>query len=438
MFHNLLLLGKGGKVVYLGPTSEVMNYFNNLGFKCPMHVNPSDFYLDVMNGVHSREGHPSFNPEHLTSLWEEHCKQQSKDSVPNSSRSGSTDKSLRKLESRKRTAWFFTQFWICLKRSIIQLIRNRFILFIDLSAVFITGYSLGCKYTVLINVSQNLQLDENIVIFRTREYIGPQPAYLAELCPGPLKLFCLLPQKDDVFNFTVLGICGICAPGLMAALAVFGDDKVVFTRESTSGLSTLSYYIGKLLSQLLLVSSSPLVYLIIFYALINPRGSIYQYYLILYGTYFAASGLGYVVNIMFDADNSKLVSVILTVIMQMFCGAFPTVREFNDMGYPLRMIPWFSYMRWGFEALYILEVETYNDIYDLDISYKMYGFKKSRYWKCIGIIFSMGVAFRILGYFFLLLEKPTSYPAKLIRWTKSVTVEMLSQIKKKIFYRTGE
>lgn len=29
-----------------GPTEEVSNYFEELGFVCPPHVNPADFYLD--------------------------------------------------------------------------------------------------------------------------------------------------------------------------------------------------------------------------------------------------------------------------------------------------------------------------------------------------------------------------------------------------------
>jgi ABC-type multidrug transport system ATPase subunit len=50
MFDEVLLLGKGGKTVYLGPTEEVSNYFEELGFVCPPHINPADFYLDVISG----------------------------------------------------------------------------------------------------------------------------------------------------------------------------------------------------------------------------------------------------------------------------------------------------------------------------------------------------------------------------------------------------
>jgi len=42
MFDNVLLLGKGGRTVYIGPTKGVLPYFESLGFKCPEHVNPAD------------------------------------------------------------------------------------------------------------------------------------------------------------------------------------------------------------------------------------------------------------------------------------------------------------------------------------------------------------------------------------------------------------
>lgn len=46
MFHKVLLLGKGGRTVYFGLTSEVESYFEKLGFICPPKVNPSDFLMD--------------------------------------------------------------------------------------------------------------------------------------------------------------------------------------------------------------------------------------------------------------------------------------------------------------------------------------------------------------------------------------------------------
>ncbi len=50
MFHNILLLGPGGKTVYQGSVPDAAQYFSSLGFNTPANVNPADFYMDVIGG----------------------------------------------------------------------------------------------------------------------------------------------------------------------------------------------------------------------------------------------------------------------------------------------------------------------------------------------------------------------------------------------------
>lgn len=60
MFDDVLLFGKGGRTVFLGPASEALAYFEGLGFICPQYSNPADFVMDVIAGkvVPTRGGHP--------------------------------------------------------------------------------------------------------------------------------------------------------------------------------------------------------------------------------------------------------------------------------------------------------------------------------------------------------------------------------------------
>jgi ABC-2 type transporter len=71
-FDDLLLLGKGGRVVYAGPVNDAPKYFNDLGFPLPANCNPADHYLDLCQGAVPRKGHPEFDWPHLFDLWEEH------------------------------------------------------------------------------------------------------------------------------------------------------------------------------------------------------------------------------------------------------------------------------------------------------------------------------------------------------------------------------
>ncbi|XP_059165209.1 broad substrate specificity ATP-binding cassette transporter ABCG2-like [Physella acuta] len=48
LFDHLLLLSHG-HVVYDGPTGDTLDYFSSLGYVCPEHQNPADYFLDVIN-----------------------------------------------------------------------------------------------------------------------------------------------------------------------------------------------------------------------------------------------------------------------------------------------------------------------------------------------------------------------------------------------------
>lgn len=48
MFDQLLLLS-AGKLMYFGPAHQALQYFSSLGYDCPEHFNPADFFLDLLS-----------------------------------------------------------------------------------------------------------------------------------------------------------------------------------------------------------------------------------------------------------------------------------------------------------------------------------------------------------------------------------------------------
>ena len=50
MFHKVLLLAEGN-VLYFGKGSEAIEHFSNIGYAPAMAMNPSDFLLDLANGM---------------------------------------------------------------------------------------------------------------------------------------------------------------------------------------------------------------------------------------------------------------------------------------------------------------------------------------------------------------------------------------------------
>lgn len=51
MFSDLILLAKGGFIVYQGPVKEVEKYFSGIGINVPDRVNPPDYFIDFLEGV---------------------------------------------------------------------------------------------------------------------------------------------------------------------------------------------------------------------------------------------------------------------------------------------------------------------------------------------------------------------------------------------------
>ncbi|KAI8319147.1 hypothetical protein GQ54DRAFT_293323 [Martensiomyces pterosporus] len=47
IFDKVILLSQG-RVVYFGPTSTAIDYFATIGYQCPVHENPADYFVDLM------------------------------------------------------------------------------------------------------------------------------------------------------------------------------------------------------------------------------------------------------------------------------------------------------------------------------------------------------------------------------------------------------
>lgn len=66
MFDELILLAKGGLIVYHGPVKTVEEYFSNVGIVVPDRVNPPDHFIDILEGIVKS---PGVDYKHLPVRW---------------------------------------------------------------------------------------------------------------------------------------------------------------------------------------------------------------------------------------------------------------------------------------------------------------------------------------------------------------------------------
>jgi hypothetical protein len=67
MFDDLILLAKGGLMVYNGPVKTVEDYFTTLGIHVSDRVNPPDHYIDILEGIVKPES--GIKAKHLPVHW---------------------------------------------------------------------------------------------------------------------------------------------------------------------------------------------------------------------------------------------------------------------------------------------------------------------------------------------------------------------------------
>ena len=71
LFDDLILISEGG-LVYSGPASEAVSYFQDQGHKCPPNYNPAEFLADLIS-VDQSTSEASKQSRHTVSNSETTC-----------------------------------------------------------------------------------------------------------------------------------------------------------------------------------------------------------------------------------------------------------------------------------------------------------------------------------------------------------------------------
>jgi len=394
MFDNLLLLGKGGRTIYLGEVTRVAQYFEEVGFVKPSGTNLADFVIDLSAGLVQNEAN-DFDPSVLPDIWEEKKGQYTpKDETPVVS--NGDEGSIQDMPEKKTPKFknprlpYFTQFIMCLKRSFVQLLRTLPSLVLDYSLIFLCGAFLG-------------------LIYYNKVYIGPPPKAVYEMCPNGLEEICSAPIEDPIYSTSSLMTLAMALMGAMSALRVYGKESLVFFRESQTGLSTFCYFWAKDVTMLVVNIFAPMVFLSIYYTTVSPRAAVYEYYYVLLLAYWTSYGLGYFISIIIQPNIAQLTAVVIVFIFNVFSGATTPLPSFKSMYFPINILPNLSYLTYSHENAYLIELKRYENIYDVSKSLKMMGYEWDDFYMTIYMMIVFGFVFRIAAFIALVCVKPSSF-----------------------------
>lgn len=422
LFDDILVLAQGGRTAYLGPRAGLVTYIEDIGFQRPEWTTPADLIMDILSG---RVEHPSnpetFRSDRMADVWLRYVAevQEHYDIMGSSgekmlprdrrlSQSQSTKRSsgaaatgvtasleavhmailnnLRPVDgmsssgtpypsiSKNRpSAGLVQQFGNCLVRSIVQQWRDLGSLTLELFLAAVAGGLIGLAY---------LRADG----------VG---FYQGILLQYPF----LSPCTND-FSIPLLGVLTTMSVGVTvvpAAVKVFGEERLVYFREASSGHNRLAYFMARWISVVPRLFLCSFFYTGVWFAMVAPPSPFLQFLALSFLLFYCGSGLSYLVSMINRRENAALTGVVMALLYSICCGFGPSLNKVDSWH-----MTWFwdvSYPRWAAEALYSLFVKPYDHIFDINISANGWGYTLDRVAFDFGMMAIIGTVFRFLAYF---------------------------------------
>lgn len=384
---SLLLFGKG-RVIYQGLEQDVIPYFESLGFRFPYSANPADTIMDIVAG----QGH-LYKPSGDSGVWplihNWKAVQDSKPPRPESSLSiassiqtpqlQQTDKTQEALSLRRsirsRGAPFHKQIYHCLLRSFLQQYRLRSSFFFEIGVSALGGFLIGLA-----------QFKSEGINFRGF-YLQP---------------YTILSSSTDYSSVAQMALLVGIAIGLIASspgVKIFGEEKLVYWREASSGHNRLAYYLGKVLSTFPRMIIACLHFTATFMLLATPRIDWCSSFLANLLYFYTIYGLASILSMCIRREDGPLLAVMASLIVGVLNGMSPNLRVVRGwhMSWFWRALPG----TWLAEAYFEKNVGPLAYMYGVDHASKATGYRLGKFgWDCcvLGII---GTIYRILAFFLM-------------------------------------
>ncbi|KAL3518409.1 hypothetical protein ACH5RR_020998 [Cinchona calisaya] len=341
MFDDLILLAKGGLIVYLGPVKKVEEYFSGLGIQVPDRVNPPDYFIDILEGIIKPSTSSGVNVKDLPLRW----MLQNGYPVPadmldsaGMAAAGESAHGGNPVAAGPDGQSFAGDLWEDVKFSVEQKkdhLQHNFLKSKDLSDRRTPGVLVQYKY-FLGRVGKQRLREARIQV------VDFLILLLAGICLGTLAKV-----NDATFGamgylYTVIAVSLLCK---ITAMRSFSLDKLHYMRESSSGMSSLAYFLAKDTIDHFNTIVKPAVYMSMFYFFNNPRSSILDNYVVLVCLVYCVTGIAYALAIYFEPGPAQLWSVLLPVVLSLIAN------QENDPF--LNQVAEFCYTKWALEAFLI-------------------------------------------------------------------------------------
>lgn len=179
-------------------------------------------------------------------------------------------------------------------------------------------------------------------------------------------------------NFSMAIGLAASAPGFW----VFGEEKMIYWRETASGQSRSAYYVAKVLSTLPRIGLSSLHFTIFLSILATPLIGFTEMYAANLMYFWCTYGLASCIAMVVKRENGPLLAVLASLVIGILGGVAPPLRTVKTwhMEWFWRLSPgvWFT------EAYFSQNIMPLSYLYDVDLAAEAVGFTLDQYHLDIG------------------------------------------------------
>ncbi|KAL8217057.1 hypothetical protein R6Q57_023894 [Mikania cordata] len=382
-FDKLILLGRGGMLLYFGKASEAMEYFSSIGCSPLISMNPAEFLLDLANGNindvslpsqlikqnhhHSQtilltNGKPSPTDvhEYLVEACETNVGEEMKRKATSSSSSSSVDQETKLsniddscLHSVKREwgATWIEQFTILFGRGIKER-RHDYFSWLRITQIVATAVILGLLWWRSdVHTPKDLQNQAGLVFFIA-------------------VFWAFFPVFTAIFTFP--------------------QERAMLKKERAADMYKLSaYFVARTTSDIPLDLLLPLIFLLIVYFMAGLRLTSQSFVLtmlIVFLCIIAAQGLGLAIGAaVMDLNRATTLASVIVMAFMLAGGFF--VKDVPVF------ISWLSYLSFNYHTYRLVLKVQYGHISNV-----IDGIKLESGLKEVGALVAMAIIYRIMAY----------------------------------------
>jgi len=243
-------------------------------------------------------------------------------------------------------------------------------------------------------------------LFRSSQFVGGAPQdVIYSSCSPDFYLECAAHKQDNYLTQASMISLSLGLVAISASLLTYGGiEQKNFMRESTWGQNTFAYFLAKEIVSIPNLLIAPLLFICIYQLMTAPPLAAVNFWVLMFGIYFSASGAGHFISVCLDPSKSLIVSVVFIALMSAVSGVQPSLSDLERAfgGFFGRVFPAISFIRWSSQGFYTHILKTYRNIYEVSyaLDHQSYSFDSLAWvtlWPLvIGLIFRIGTAANLL------------------------------------------